>query len=124
MDAELPHHLERFRTRPEIKAVLLRLGPSPGHSEARFERTGKNPDYWPAILALYARFVAAGRSETVQEPVEVYGRPCWLVSAPLGSSGGPFAIAVTAADGAPVETLRELLLDVAHDYWHGSYFWK
>lgn len=124
MDAELPHHLERFRSQPEIKAVLLRLGPLPGHSEARFERSSKNLDYWPAIQALSTRFLTAGRSEAVQEPVEIYGRPCWLLAAALGSGGGPYAVAVTAADGAPVETLRELLLDVSHDYWYGSYFWK
>lgn len=124
MDAELPSHLERFRSQPEIKAVLLREGPRPDNTEARFERSGKNPDYWPAILALSSSFLAAGRSDTLQRPLEVYGRPCWLLSAALGSGGGPFAIAVTAADGAPAETLRELMLDVSHDYWFGSYFWK
>ncbi len=124
MDAEQPHHLERFRGRPEIKAALLREGPTPSSTEARFERASKNSAYWPAILALSSRFLAAGRSEAVQEPLEVYGRPCWLLSAILGSGGGPFAIAVTAADGASIETLRDLLLDVSHDYWFGSYFWK
>ncbi len=124
MDAEAAHHLERFRSQQEIKAVLLREGPLAANTEARFERASKNSDYWPAILALSSRFLAAGRSESLQEPLEVYGRPCWLLAATLGSGGGPFAIAVAAADGAPIEALRELLLDVSHDYWFGSYFWK
>jgi len=124
MDVESPRTLERFRDQPEIKAVLLRLGPSPTDREARFERASRNTNYWPAILALAAEFVAAGRSEEVREPRTVYGRPCWLLATHGGSSTGAFSVAIAAADGAPVTALQELLVKVSDDYWHGSYFWK
>lgn len=125
MDVESPRHLERFRDQPEIKAALLRAGPTTADTEARFERSTRNTDYWPPILALSSRFLATGRSESLQEPIEVYGRPCWLLATTMGpAETGPYAIALAAADGASSEDLMRLLLDVSHDYWHGSYFWK
>lgn len=125
MDVESPLHLERLRDQPEIKAVLLRAGLTPGDTEARFERAPKNTRYWNAIASLSARFLADGRSEEVREPHEVYGRACWLLATTMGRpETGPYAIAMTAADGAPLEDLRMLLLDVSRDYWHGSSFWK
>lgn len=125
MDVQSPEHLERFRNQPEIKAVLLRAGPAQQDAEARFERVPKNTAYWPAILSLSSRFVSAGRSEEVRAPHEAYGRACWLLATTMGPpENGPYAIAVAAADGAPMEELQALLLDVSRDYWHGSYFWK
>lgn len=125
MDVESPRHLERFRDQPEIKAALLRAGPTAADTEARFERSARNTDYWAPILALSSRFLATGRSEALREPIEVYGRPCWLIATSMGpAETGPYSIALAAADGASSEDLVRLLLDVSHDYWHGSYFWK
>ena len=125
MDIESPEHLERLGDQPEIKAALLREGPAPEATEARFERAAKNRLYWPPIETLSTRFLAAGRSEEIRESVELYGRPCWLLATRIAeSTEAPYAIAVAAADGAPVDALLALLREVSHDYWHGSSFFK
>jgi hypothetical protein len=124
MDIESPKHLERFRDRPEIKAVLLRLQPS-ATTEARFERSARNVHYWPFIESLSARFLAAGQSAEIRQPIEVYGRSCWLIATTLGTPDkAPYAVAVTAADGVAPEVLIALLRDVSEDYWFGSSFFK
>lgn len=125
MDVESPKHLERFRDQREIKAVLLRSEPADPSTEVRFERSARNSHYWPFIESLSSRFLAAGRSEEIRQPLEVYGRACWLIATALGSPDkAPYAIAITAADGVAVEVLIALLQDVSHDYWHGSSFFK
>ena len=79
----------------------------------------------PPIEALATRFLAAGRVDEVREPVALYGRPCWLLATRLADAAeAPYAIAVTAAGGAPVDDLLALLREVSHDYWHGSSFFK
>jgi len=125
LDVESPKHLERFRDQHEIKAVLMREEPSDASTEVRFERSARNSNYWPFIESLSARFLAARRSEETRQSLEVYGRACWLIATALGPPDkGPYAIAVTAADGIAVEVLVALLHDVSHDYWHGSSFFK
>ena len=125
MDVESPKHLERFRDQPEIKAVLLKLGPESDAAEARFERAAKNALYWPPIEALAGRFIATGRARETHEAQRVYGRSCWLLATALTpNAGAPFAIAMADAEGAPVETLLALLRKVSEDYWYGSYFFK
>ncbi len=125
MDVESPDHLERLRDQPEIKAALLRFGPGPASAEARFERAARNTLYWPAVEQLSARFLAAAGSEEVTESREFYGRPCWLLATRLAASAeSPYAIAVAAADGAPLAALVALLRRVGNDYWRGSDFFK
>jgi hypothetical protein len=123
MDVESPEHLERLRDQPEIKAVLLRERPAAEASECRFERSAKNKDYWPPIEALAASVVASGHVDEACTSLTVYGRPCWLLATALNPVG-PYAIAVTAADGASVDDLAALLRKVTHDYWFGSSFFK
>lgn len=123
MDVESPEHLERLRDQAEIKAVLLREQPVAGAAECRFERSAKNKDYWPAIEALAASVVASGRADEACTSLTVYGRPCWLLATALNPVG-PYAIAVTAADGASVEDLVAVLRKVTDHYWFGSYFFK
>ena len=124
MDVESSEHLERLRSQPEVKAALLRLG-GDSADEARFERASRNSHYWSAIQGLVDRFAATGRVLPLQEECVVYGRPCWLLATSLSSSPqAPYAIAVVAADGTPVEALLELLHSVSHDYWFGSTFFK
>ena len=124
MDVESPEHLERLRSQPEVKAAVLRLG-SDSTDEVRFERSSKNSLYWPPIEGLLDRFASTGYVFPLQEACVVYGRPCWLLATRLASSArAPFAVAVVAADGAPVEVLLELLQRVSGDYWFGSYFFK
>jgi hypothetical protein len=125
MDVQSPEHLERLRDQPEIKAALLRLRPTPTSSEARFERARKNTLYWPPIEALSAHLLSTGRAQEIRENCEIYGRPCLLLATSLVQSpNAPYAIALAAADGAPVETLLAILRSVSHDYWYGSYFFK
>jgi len=125
VDVESPHHLERLRGQPEVKAALLRLHASPEAPEARFERAPRNEAYWPPLLTLDRQVVGAGMPRYLQEDLTCYGRPCWILCVPLAeSSGSPYAVAVTAADGAAAEVLADLLRDVTHDYWYGSYFFK
>ena len=125
MDAESPEHLERLRDQPEVKVALLRLLPDSIEPEARFERASKNALYWPAVNCLASRFLSVGYAEEVREEREFYGRPCWLLATSLGSSAdAPYAIAVAAADGTPIEALVALLHSVSHHYWFGSSFFK
>jgi hypothetical protein len=125
MDVESPEHLERFRDRPEVKAVLLREGPQSGSTEARFERAAKNTLYWPLIDRLDERFRAIGQGEEVREEHELYGRRCWLLATVLSPApGAAYAIAVAAADGEPAQAMVALLQSVSHDYWFGSEFFK
>ena len=68
---------------------------------------------------------ATGHTEELRERHHFYGRPCWLLATTLRQSpGDPYAIAVAAADGAPVDALVALLQDVSDDYWFGSSFFK
>jgi hypothetical protein len=125
MDVESSKHLERLRDQPEVKVALLRLRLDSIDDEARFERASKNTLYWPAVNNLAKRFLSIGRAEEVREAHEFYGRPCWLLATALApSADAPFAIAVAAADGAPVQALVELLQGVSRDYWFGSSFFK
>ena len=125
MDVESPRHLERLRDQPEIKAALLREQATPAATEVRFERSPRNTQYWPPIETLGARFLEAGRPASACDPIEVYGRPCWLLATALHpSTASPYAIAVASAEGAPVATLLALLRSVSEDYWHVSFFWK
>ena len=123
MDVESPEHLERLRDQPEIKAVLLRQRPVADASECRFERSAKNKDYWPPIEALAASIAASGRVDEASTSLTIYGRPCWLLATALNPVG-PYAIAVTAADGASVEDLVAVLQTVTDHYWFGSSFFK
>ena len=123
MDIESPQHLERLRDQPEIKAALLRERPAAGASECRFERSAKNNAYWPPIEDFAAGVLASARVDEGCRPVTVYGRPCWLLATALNPVV-PYAIAVTAADGASVDDLAALLRKVTHDYWFGSSFFK
>ena len=123
MDIESPRHLEHLRAQPEIKAALLRERPAADASECRFERSAKNKDYWPPIEALAASIRAGGRIDEACTPLTVYGRSLWLMVTALDPVG-PYAIAVTSADGAPREMLAAVLRKVTHDYWYGSSFFK
>lgn len=124
-DDESPEHLERLRDRPEIKAALLVLHPVHPSTPAWFERSPKNALYRAAIEGIAARWKAAGRVEEASEPIELYGRPCRLLTTLLApSQEAPFAFAVASADGAPIEPLVTLLRSVSHDYWYGSTFFK
>ena len=123
MDVESPRHLERLRDEPEIKAALLRERPAAGASECRFERSARNDAYWPPIEELAASVLASARVDEACRPVTIYGRSCWLLATALNPIG-PYAIAVTAADGASVEDLVAVLRQVTHDYWFGSSFFK
>ena len=123
MDVESPVHLERLRDQPEIKAALLRERPDAEASECRFERSAKNNAYWPPIEDFAASVRAGARVDEACRPVTIYGRSCWLLATALHPVG-PYAIAVTAADGASVEDLVALLRKVTHDYWFGSSFFK
>ncbi len=123
MDVESPEHLEHLRAQPEIKAALLRERPVAGASECRFDRSAKNRDYWPPIEALAAGISAVGRIDEACTPLTVYGRSLWLIVTALDPAG-PYAIAVTSADGAPREMLAAVLRKVTHDYWYGSSFFK
>ncbi|MCE9658420.1 MAG: hypothetical protein K8R60_07660 [Burkholderiales bacterium] len=124
MDVESAEHLERLRCQPEVKAALLRLA-ADSPAEARFERAARNSLYRAAIQGLVDRFAATGFVLPLQEECVIYGRPCWLLATSLASSPqAPYAIAVVAADGAPVEALLELLHGVSRDYWFGSTFFK
>jgi len=123
MDIESPRHLERLRDQPEIKAVLLRERPAEGASECRFERSVKNNAYWPPIEDLAAGVLASARVDEACRPVTIYGQPCWLLATALNPVG-PYAIAVTAADGASVEDLVAVLQKVTDHYWFGSSFFK
>ncbi|MGH8675846.1 MAG: hypothetical protein ACREVG_16250 [Burkholderiales bacterium] len=123
MDVESPKHLERLRDQPEIKAALLREEPAADAAECRFERSARNSAYWPPIEALAASILATGRVEELCQPVTVYERSCWVIATALDPRG-PYAVAVTAADGAALEELVTVLRKVTHDYWHGSYFFK
>lgn len=125
MDIESPVHLDRLRNQPEIKAAILRRGAAPTAAEARFDRAVKNTLYWPALEAISARFIAAGRAEDTCETLFVYGQPCRLLAATLGpSADAPYILAIVGAEGAPVDTLFALLQSVCRDYWFGSYFFK
>lgn len=125
MDAESPIHLERLRDRPEYKVAMLRLRIAAGRDEVRFDRAPRNTSYWPPLLALLERLQQAGAPAEMREPIEVYGRPCVLISTTLAPSAtSPCALAVVATDGEPVEELADRLRDVCNDYWNGSYFWK
>lgn len=125
MDVESPEHLERLRARPEYKVAMVRMGIADGHAEARFDRAPRHADYWPPLLALLDRLQHLGAPIETCEPVEVYGRPCWLLATALvATPTSPCALAVVAADGEPAEELAERLRDVCHNHWYGSYFWK
>jgi len=125
VDVESPKHLERLRDQPEIKAALLCEQASPTAPEVRFERSPKNTLYWPPIESLAAGFLGVGRPAPVCEPIQLYGRPCWLLATALSPAReSPYAIAVASAEGAPVATLLALLRRVSDDYWNGSHFWK
>ena len=125
MDVESPGHLERFRDHRAIKAVLLRMDPDPAYGEARFERSATNPDSWPPIWQLAARFRAAGTVVEASEGVAAYGQPCWLLSVRTSSSGSsPFAIAGVAGPEPPGDDVIGLLRGVCQDYWFGSTFFK
>ena len=106
-----------------MKAVLLRERPAAGASECRFERTARNKAYWPPIEELAANILASGRVDEACRPVTIYGRACWLIVTALNPLG-PYAVAVTAADGASIADLTSVLRSVTDDYWHGSYFFK
>lgn len=125
MDVESPEHLERLRDRPEIKAALLYLHPVLPSTPVWFERSAKNALYRDAIEGLAARLRATGRVEDGDERLELYGRPCRLLTTLLAPSAeSPFAFAVVSAEGAPIEALQTLLRAVTHDYWFGSTFFK
>lgn len=125
MDVESPEHLERLRDLPQIKVALLRIWVETPPA-VRFERSARNTDYWPPVEALAADFIATQQPRETCTDIDVYGRPCWLIStllAPKASS--PYAIAITAADdGADLDTLVGRLRQVCHDYWYGSHFFK
>jgi hypothetical protein len=123
MDIESPEHLERLRDQPEVKAALLRKRPVADASECRFERNTKNNAYWPPIEDSAAGVLASARVEEACRALTIYGRPCWLIVTALNPVG-PYAIAVTAADGASVEDLVALLRKVTEHYWFGSSFFK
>ena len=125
MDIESLEHLERFRDQHEVKVALLRLRPDSVEPEARFERASKNTLYWPAVNDLANHFLSVGHASEVQEQREFYGRPCWLLATALApAADAPYAIAIAAADGTPVEAIVALLQRVSRDYWFGSRFFK
>ena len=123
MDVESPKHLERLRDQPEIKAALLRERPVVDASECRFERSARNNAYWPPIEDFAAGVLASARVDEACRPVTIYSRSCWLLATALNPVG-PYAIAVTAADGASLEELVAVLRKVTDHYWNGSYFFK
>ena len=125
MDVESLVHLERLRDQPDVKAALLVLQVVEPDRSVRFERAAKNTEYWAPIQSVLQRFSAQGAIEEFREPVTIYGRPCTLIAtarAPRDSA--PFAIAVVASDGEPIEKIAALLRDVCYNYWYGSSFFK
>lgn len=126
MDVESPEHLERLRDLKPIKAALLLFRADSPKQQARFERTARNPDYWPHLEALHAQFVAAGAPQESCTPITVYGQACWLIStlnAPRPDSHFSIAVA-SAVEGADVDSIVTRLRAVCGDYWYGSSFFK
>lgn len=125
MDVQSPAHLERFRARPEVKAVLFRLQAEPSAPFARFERTARNTDYWPPILALDTEFLAAATATELAVAHSVYQQPCLLLATRVGPNrASGYAIAMVAAEGSTTTEILALLRQVFDDYWHGSRFFK
>lgn len=125
MDVESPEHLERLRDLKPIKVALLVFRAGPSRQVARFERTARNPDYWPFIEAVHAQIAATGAAQESCTSITVYGQPCWLIctlNAPRPDSH--FSLAVVSAEGADLENVVTRLRAVCQDYWYGSSFFK
>ena len=125
MDVESPKHLEKLRDYPEIKAAFFNYRVASPEMVAEFERAQKNELYWPPIRALARRFAESGAPAEKRDDIEVYDRPCWLISTLLAPRpDSPYAIAVTDASGAGADELIAALRKASDHYWNGSYFWK
>jgi hypothetical protein len=117
VDKEIRQHLAKLGDQRAIKAALFRFGPTPDADEYHFRRSARSEDLWTPVTTLSARFVAQGRSESVQDIVEVYGGQRFLLLATANGrpETAPYIVAIAAAAGAAAETLLTAMRDAADD---------